>query len=54
MGQDWETVGIPFKDLSAPAEGVKWSGDGIVDVRFLIKRPGGEAVWYELDNVRFY
>ncbi len=54
VGQDWETVGIPFKDLSAPAEGVKWSGDGIVDVRFLIKRPGGEAVWYELDNVRFY
>lgn len=52
--EDWKAMKVPFKDLSAPASGAEWVGGGIVDVRFLIKRRGGDTVWYELDNLQFY
>ncbi|WP_321489931.1 CIA30 family protein [uncultured Hyphomonas sp.] len=54
VSEDWQTVSVPFKDLAAPASGAEWGGDEILDVRFLIKRPGGDKVWFELDNVKFY
>jgi imidazolonepropionase-like amidohydrolase len=54
VGEDWQTVSVPFKEFSAPASDAEWSGDEILDVRFLIKRPGGDKVWFELDNVKFY
>ena len=54
VGENWKTVRIPFGELEAPAAGAKWTGDGIVDVRFLVKRPGGDTVWFELDNVEFF
>ncbi|HAE25519.1 MULTISPECIES: CIA30 family protein [Hyphomonas] len=54
VGEDWETVSVPFKDLIAPADGAEWTGDNIVDVRLLVKRPGGDTVWFELDNVKFF
>ncbi len=45
---------VPFKSLTPPAAGVEWTGSDILDVRFLVMRPGGEKVWFELDNVSFY
>ncbi|MEZ6000911.1 CIA30 family protein [Hyphomonas sp.] len=54
VGEVWQSIRVPFKDLMPPAENAKWSGEGIVDVRFLIKRPGGDAAWFELDNVSFF
>jgi imidazolonepropionase-like amidohydrolase len=53
-GEDWKTMKVPFKSLTPPAAGVEWTGSDILDVRFLVMRPGGEKVWFELDNVSFY
>jgi imidazolonepropionase-like amidohydrolase len=53
-GEEWSTVEVPFDTLGAPAEDEVWSGDDMLDVRFLIKRPGGDDVWMEVDDVSFY
>jgi hypothetical protein len=53
-GGDWETIEVPFDSLEPPAEGVAWTGEDLLDVRFLVERPGGEKVWMELDDVTFY
>ena len=53
-GEEWSTVQVPFDSLESPSESTAWSGGDMLDVRFLIKRPGGQDVWMEVDDVRFY
>ena len=51
---EWGVAFLPFEELDPPSEEVAWTGQDIIDVRVLIKRPGGDAAWFELDNVKFY
>jgi imidazolonepropionase-like amidohydrolase len=50
----WKTIRVPFVDLQAPSEEAEWTGNGIMDVRILINRRGGDPAWFELDDVKFF
>jgi hypothetical protein len=52
--ESWETKTVPFADLTPPGPEASWTGDNILDIRFLINRPGGDKAWFELDEVEFY
>ena len=50
----WNTVRIPFEAFSGLDASTSKIGNDIVDVRFLIKREGGQNVWLEIDQVSFF
>lgn len=58
-GPQWTEVAVPFASLeavrprgqdAAPA----WSGDDLVQVGLIAYGEGGQDVWFEWDDVRFY
>jgi imidazolonepropionase-like amidohydrolase len=50
----WTTVSASFSGLAPAASGVPWLGQDLIDLRFVIARPGGTIAWLEIDNVEFY
>jgi hypothetical protein len=59
----WRTVRAEFTQAravdrrDAPSDdsaGGVWDGSGIVQLALLAQGPTGGALWYELDNIRFY
>lgn len=58
VGQDWRRVEIPFSSLTpVSTERMKspvWTGDGVVQVEFNGRGPGGSRIWMEVDNIRFF
>ncbi|MCR5880947.1 CIA30 family protein [Phenylobacterium sp. J367] len=56
--KDWSTVEVPFSALKrAPgrsASSAPWTGGDLVEVEVGGSRAGGQKLWLEVDNVRFY
>ena len=47
----WRTIKVPFSALKGRSA---WTGDDITALQITAMRPGGQKVWFELDNVTFY
>ena len=50
----WETVRAPFEEFSPAKAGITWTGDDLLHMRFLVRREGGQKVWLEIDQARFF
>jgi imidazolonepropionase-like amidohydrolase len=55
---EWKTVEVPFSALKRVrgrgASDAPWSGTDLTEVEVGGERPGGQKLWLEIDNVRFF
>ena len=51
---DWTTVSVAFEEFVPNRAGLFWSGNDLVQVRLLVRGEGGQKVWLEVDQVRFF
>lgn len=51
---EWNRIRIPFSDFAPDGHEGAWTGADVIDIRFRLRRPGGETAWMMLDNLSLY